>query len=171
MFVMSGIVEAEGVTVVITKPTLNLAFFDTRPLSEFTADAPDVANWYVGGHSLGGVRSCMLADSPTPGVVGAEVSGLILFASYCANDLSGSGLPVLSIGGSNDLLSTPQKIADGAPLLPSDTLFIEIEGANHAQFGNYGLQPGDGEATISSEQQRTEITRALAAFLSAGTTE
>ena len=57
---LSGIVADSGATVVITEPTLNLAFFDTRPLSEFTADAPDVSEWYVGGHSLGGVRSCQL---------------------------------------------------------------------------------------------------------------
>lgn len=169
MFVMSGIVESEGVTVVITKPTLNLAFFDTRQLSEFTADAPDVTEWYVGGHSLGGVRSCMLADGSMPGVVGSEVAGLILFASYCATDLSGSGLPVLSISGSNDLLSTPEKIGDAAPLLPTDATFVEIEGGNHAQFGNYGLQSRDGEATISSEQQRAEVTKALEGFLATGT--
>jgi pimeloyl-ACP methyl ester carboxylesterase len=171
MYVMSGIVEAEGVTVVITKPTLNLALFDVRPLTDFTADAPAVTAWYLGGHSLGGVRSCMLADTSGAADTDAEISGLILFASYCANDLSSTGLPVLSIGGSNDLLSTPKKITDAAPLLPAGTPFVEIDGANHAQFGNYGAQPGDGEATISSKHQRAEITRALATFLAAGIAE
>lgn len=157
MYKLTGIVEESGVTVVITKPTLNLAFFDQRPLSTFTADAPEVDEWSVGGHSLGGVRACQLADAP-------DVSGLVLFGSYCANDLSQSGLNVLSIGGSEDGLTTPDKIDGAASLLPGSTDFVEIEGLNHAGFGDYGRQSGDGEATIDRTQARAEITDALAAF-------
>lgn len=157
MFKLSSIVEA-GVTVVITKPTLNLAFFDARPLSTFEQDVPDVSRWFVGGHSLGGVKACMLADAP-------DVAGLVLFGSYCANDLTDSGLPVLSIAGSEDHLSTPQKITSAASLLPADTTFVEIEGANHAAFGDYGKQSGDGVATITADDARDAITDALEPFL------
>ena len=153
MFKLSSIVEA-GVTVVITKPTLNLAFFDSRPLSSFTADAPGVTEWFVGGHSLGGVKACMLADDPA-------VSGLILFGSYCANDLSETALQVVSISGSEDGLSTPEKIANAAAMLPDDTEFVEIDGANHASFGDYGVQSGDGEATIDTDAVRDAITAVL----------
>ena len=149
-------VAREGVTIVITKPTLNLAFFDLRPLSAFTELAPGIEEWSVGGHSLGGVRACQLAE-------GAD--GLVLFASYCANDLSESGLPALSISASEDGLSTPQKIDDAAHLLPGDTVFVEIEGGNHAGFGAYGPQPGDGRATIPDAEVRREITDALGPFL------
>ena len=158
MYKLAGIVERTGATIVITKPTLNLAFFDQRPLTTFTADAPGVDRWFVGGHSLGGVRACMLADDPA-------VSGLILFGSYCANDLADSGLEVLSISGSRDGLTTPEKIADARPLLPTDATFVEIEGLNHAGFGDYGTQPGDNSATIPTDQQRDEITDALATVL------
>lgn len=156
MYKLSALVE-EGTTVVITKPTLNLAFFDTRPLETFEADAPEVTDWLVGGHSLGGVRACMLADDP-------GVAGLVLFGSYCANDLSDTDLPVLSIAGSEDGLSTPEKIADARPLLPGDATLVEIEGANHSRFGDYGHQNGDGDATVSSGQVRDEIASAFAAF-------
>jgi len=158
LYKLSGVVEEAGVTVVITKPTLNLAFFDQRPLSTFTAAAPDVDSWFVGGHSLGGVRACQLADDPA-------VSGLVLFGSYCANDLSDSSLDVLSLAGSDDGLRTPEKVADARVRLPEDATMIEIEGANHASFGDYGVQPGDGTASISSEQARAEITRVLVAAL------
>ena len=158
MYKLAGIVGRTGATVVITKPTLNLAFFDQRPLTTFTADAPGVDRWFVGGHSLGGVRACMLADDPA-------VTGLILFGSYCANDLADSGLEVLSISGSRDGLTTPEKIADARPLLPTDATFVEIEGLNHAGFGDYGTQPGDNSATIPTDQQRDEITDALATVL------
>jgi hypothetical protein len=158
LYKLSGIVERTGATIVITKPTLNLAFFDQRPLSTFTADAPGVDRWFVGGHSLGGVRACMLADDPA-------VAGLVLFGSYCANDLADSGLEVVSIAGSRDGLSTPAKIADARPLLPADADFVEIEGLNHAGFGDYGKQPGDNAATISTDEERDEITDALATVL------
>ena len=154
LYKLSGIVEQSGATVVITKPTLNLAFFDTRPLSVFEADAPDVTRWFVGGHSLGGVRACQLAG--TDGTV-----GLVLFGSYCANDLSDSGLEVLSISGSDDGLSTPAKIDSAKNLLPEHTNFVQIEGLNHAGFGDYGVQPGDGVATLTDAQERAAITDQL----------
>ena len=154
LYKLSGIVEQTGATVVITKPTLNLAFFDTRPVSLFEADAPDVTRWFVGGHSLGGVRACQLAG--TDGTV-----GLVLFGSYCANDLSGSGLEVLSISGSNDGLSTPEKIDATKRLLPEHANFVEVEGLNHAGFGDYGAQPGDGVSTLTDEQERAAITDLL----------
>lgn len=152
---LAGVVD-EGATVVITKPTLNLAFVDVRPLEAFTDLVPGVDEWFVGGHSLGGVRACQLAD---------DAAGLVLFGSYCANDLSDSGLSVLSISGSEDGLSTPEKIDDAAHLLPAETTFVVIEGGNHAGFGAYGPQAGDGGATIPDAEIRTQITDALTPFL------
>ncbi|GAA1520487.1 pimeloyl-ACP methyl ester carboxylesterase [Agromyces terreus] len=154
---LADAVAETGTTVVITKPTLNLAFFDLRPLSTFTGHAPDVDEWYVGGHSLGGVKACMMAADE-------EVAGIVFFGSYCANDVSGDDLSVLSISGSEDGLSTPDKIEGAAHLVPADTTFVEIEGANHASFGDYGVQPGDGVATASDDDVRAQITEALVAF-------
>jgi pimeloyl-ACP methyl ester carboxylesterase len=147
--------------VVITKPVLNLAFFDLRPLDAFTAAVPNTTRWFVGGHSLGGVRACMLADD-TP--AGTAVAGLVLFGSYCASAVD-DDLPVLSISGSEDGLSTPAKIDDTADLLPADTTFVQIDGANHASFGAYGDQPGDGMATITATESEQAITDALASFV------
>lgn len=146
----------DGVTVVITRPWLNLAFFDPRPLTTFTDLAPDVTSWAVGGHSLGGVRACQLAT---------DADALVLFASYCANDLSASGLPVLSLSGSEDGLSTPQKIAEAKAELPANATFVEIPGASHASFGAYGPQPGDGTPTADPAEVDRVIAEELAAFL------
>lgn len=153
--ILQGLAE-DGVTVVITRPWLNLAFFDPRGLDAFTSAAPDVDVWSVGGHSLGGVRACQLAS---------DADALVLFASYCANDLSETGLPVLSLSGSEDGLSTPQKIADAQDQLPADADMEEIEGASHASFGDYGPQEGDGTPTISSDDMHAEVTRLTEAFL------
>lgn len=152
---LAGLVDEGDVAVVITKPWLNLAFFDLRPLSAFTDLVPSVDTWAVGGHSLGGVRACQLAG---------DADALVLFASYCANDLSDSGLPVLSIAGSEDGLSTPEKIADARPLLPADAEMEVIEGASHASFGDYGPQAGDGTPTIDDAEMDEALTALLLAF-------
>lgn len=149
---LAGAVAEDGLTVVITRPWLNLAFFDPRPLSAFTDLVPGIDSWAVGGHSLGGVRACQLAG---------DADALVLFASYCATDLSDSGLPVLSLAGAEDGLSTPEKIAGAADLLPADAVFVEIAGAAHSSFGDYGPQPGDGTPTISDADMRATLTAAL----------
>lgn len=153
--ILQGLAE-DGVTVVITRPWLNLAFFDPRGLGAFTSAAPEVEVWGVGGHSLGGVRACQLAS---------EADALVLFGSYCANDLSESGLPVLSLSGSEDGLSTPEKIADARDELPAEAQMVEIDGASHASFGDYGPQDGDGTPSISSDEMHAEVTRLVDAFL------
>lgn len=152
---LAGLVAEGDVSVVITKPWLNLAFFDLRPLGAFTDLVPGVDAWAVGGHSLGGVRACQLAG---------DADALVLFASYCANDLSDTDLTVLSIAGSEDGLSTPEKIADARAMLPADAQMEVIEGASHASFGDYGPQPGDGTPTITDAEMDAELTALLLAF-------
>ena len=72
---------AQGRTVVIVQSFLNLPLLETRPLSEFTDLAPEVDAWAVGGHSMGGVQACRVADAEPE-----AVHALVLFASYCADD-------------------------------------------------------------------------------------
>ena len=50
-------------------------------------------------------------------------------------------------------------------ILPSDTIRVEIAGGNHAQFGWYGNQPGDNEATIRREIQQEQIVNATIQLL------
>jgi pimeloyl-ACP methyl ester carboxylesterase len=160
--VLSGVVRS-GVTVIIVRPVLGFGLFDWRALTDFTSAAPEISHWAVGGHSLGGVRACGYAESDP------RVDGLVLFGSYCATtDLSGrTDLPVLSLGGSEDGLSTPDDIERYRDRLPPDAAVVQIEGSNHAQFGAYGDQAGDGTATLTDEEARVEIDRSLRSFFAA----
>lgn len=162
LYKLAGTVEKTGATIVITKPVLNLAILDQRPLSTFTDAVPAVSTWFVGGHSIGGVRACLLADDP-------EVAGLVLFGSYCAAAPERTDLRALSLSGSTDGLSTPEKIADSADLLPADTRFVGLEGVNHALFGDYGVENGDGMAAMPTGAVAAEITRELTEFLAEAT--
>ena len=152
--ILQGLAE-DGVTVVITRPWLNLAFFDLRDLDAFTSVAPDIHAWAVGGHSLGGVRACQLA---------ADADALVLFGSYCSVDVSSDDPAVLSISGSEDGLSTPAKVDAARKLLPADAELVQIAGASHASFGDYGPQSGDGTPTISDDDMHAEVSALLTAF-------
>lgn len=156
---LAGIADA-GVTVEIVRPVLNFAIVDTRPLSSFESLSPKVGTWLIGGHSLGGVKACEYATQK-------GVAGLVLFGSYCANDLSGTSLPVVSIAGSRDGLSTPAKIAAARHLLPASAELDTISGSVHGQFGDYGVQPGDGTPTVSDAVVKAAITKDVLAFLQA----
>ena len=48
--------------------------------------------------------------------------------------------------------------------LPLDTTEIILEGGCHSQFGNYGLQKGDGICAISSDEQLKLTVKAISEF-------
>jgi len=142
-----------GVTVVLVKVPFRLAVFDINAADKVYSAVSGVSRWYIGGHSLGGAMASSY-------VAGNEdkLSGLILLGAYPVND---SPIPTLCIYGSEDIMLDKTKLAGVANVL-------RIEGGNHAQFGNYGLQEGDGTAVISREEQQTIAADAMLAFINGG---
>jgi hypothetical protein len=149
--------------VVIAPMPLNLAILAPNRAGEVMAAFPEVEPWAIGGHSLGGAMAARFAHEASP-----PVQGLALWAAYPASgdDLSGSDLAVTSVYGTRDGLATPDELAASRMLLPPDTVWVAIEGGNHAQFGWYGPQNGDNEASISREEQQAQIIDATANLLS-----
>ena len=97
---------------------------------------------------------------------GGSWDGLVLLASYSASDLSDDGLDVLCVRGSEDGVLDERAYADNRPNLPRDAQEVVIRGGNHAQFGSYGPQAGDGAPGISAEEQRKIVADEIAqAFL------
>lgn len=155
-------IAEEGFLVVIPPMPLNLAFFAPDRAAEVISAFPEIKHWAVGGHSLGGAMTARFGhQNPGP------VAGLALWASYPASsdDLSGQDLAVASIYGTRDGVATVEEISASRPLLPPDTQWAAIEGGNHAQFGWYGPQSGDNEATISREEQQAQIVAATLELL------
>ncbi|BCW65978.1 hypothetical protein NicSoilB4_07410 [Arthrobacter sp. NicSoilB4] len=149
-----------GYLVVILKVPLGIALLNTGQARGAMDRHPDITSWAVGGHSLGGVSAAGFASS------NADVAGLLLFASYPAESMTDSShLSVLSISGSNDGLTTPDKIAASKPLLPPATVYATVEGGVHAFFGDYGDQPGDGEPGISRQQAQQQIAAESVRFM------
>lgn len=155
-------IAAAGYLVVIPEMPLNFAVFSPDMANDVLAAYPDIKQWAIGGHSLGGAMAAKYVyDNP------AAVDGLAFWAAYPAesNSLTGAELPITSIWGSVDGVATPDDIAASEPFLPVGTMWVEIVGGNHAQFGWYGDQEGDNPAGISREEQQGQTVAATVALL------
>jgi pimeloyl-ACP methyl ester carboxylesterase len=158
-------IAAQGYLVILVRVNLNLAFFDIEAGAPALKDYPQIACWVTGGHSLGGVAAAYFAHNHP------EIKGIVFWASYPADDrLKNSGIKMLSIYGTEDGgLDNGAKIEQYKAFQPADTEFVVIQGGNHGQFGDYGPQPGDKPATISSESQWQQVTDATVRFLASCT--
>ncbi len=153
-------IAEQGYFVALVPAPLNLAFFDINVAASVQAQYPEISHWVVGGHSLGGVAASVYAKDHLD-----ELDGIVFFASYPAdNSLKNTDLNVFSIYGTRDMAGM-EKFDETKSLLPTQTQYVVIDGGNHAQFGSYGFQPGDNEATISPEEQWTQISTATVEFL------
>ena len=142
-----------GHTVFAPKMPLNLAVFDLSAADEIIANNPEIEFWVIGGHSLGGAMAAEYTLNNDD-----KIDGLVLWASFPADgaDLSNFDIEAVSIFGSNDGLASPEEIQESAVRLPADTIFAEVNGGNHAQFGDYGTQSGDNVAYIPLDRQITQ---------------
>lgn len=173
IFYPGGLIEAEayaptvrpiaeaGYLTIITPMPLNLAVLNSGAAADVMGAYPEIENWVIGGHSLGGSMAASYADKNT------AIDGLALWASYPAEstDLSNQSIAVTSIYGTLDGLAAPEKVLAGKPRLPDDTIWVPIEGGNHAQFGSYGPQEGDKPAIISREEQQAQVVEATLELL------
>lgn len=154
-------IAAEGYLVILLPVQLNLALFDVDAADPAIAAFPEIRHWVVGGHSLGGVAAASYANKHP------DLDGVVFWASYPANDsLKNTEIKVLSIYGTLDMGGMDSFEASRSNL-PADAKFVVIDGGNHAQFGDYGFQPGDNQAAISRADQQKQVVDATLKFLKA----
>ena len=146
-----------GFTCVLVKMPFNLAFFDIDAADGARAAAPDVTRWYLGGHSLGGAMAAKYLAGHAD-----EFVGLLLCASYATEDLSADDLSILSAYGTQDGVLNRDSYQSNWKNLPPSAQELVIDGGNHAQFGDYGAQDGDGEASIAPAEQIAKTADAFA---------
>ena len=133
---------------VLLKMPLNLAVLDMDAAQGIPELFPQVAHWYLAGHSLGGSMAASFAGKQ-PGTY----EGLILLAAYSTADLAETGLKVCSLYGDRDGVLNREKYQQYRPNLPKNTLELVLEGGNHAGFGSYGPQEGDGASALEAGVQ------------------
>ena len=152
-------IAQKGILCILPEMPLNLAVFDINAADTHISAYPEIRHWYVGGHSLGGSMAASYASKNND-----KVEGLVLLASYSSADISSGGMRALSLYGSKDGVLNRESYQNNKSNLPVDFTEIVLPGANHAGFGCYGPQKGDGKAGITSEQQQTDTAKAVAEF-------
>ena len=139
-----------GLTCVLVEMPFRMAIFNADAAEDVMAQFPDIKHWYIAGHSLGGaMASQFAADHPD------EIDGLILLGAYLYGDYPPAD--TRTVYGSLN-----QSVEDEIDYTEN---VVEIQGGNHAQFGNYGPQKGDAPATISAEEQQAQTVEAVADFI------
>lgn len=140
------LVAGEGIDCYLVRMPFNLALFGQDRAASVMAAYPH-DRWFLAGHSLGGAMAAGWA-AKHPGTL----EGLALLAAYPISELP-EGLKVLTLYGSEDGVLNRGRLEKAAQYLPEGAVTKVLPGGNHAQFGDYGAQKGDGEATISPEAQ------------------
>ncbi|NLC32172.1 MAG: hypothetical protein GX781_02605 [Clostridiales bacterium] len=145
---LAGLANKGYSSVLIDMP-LNLAIFGINQASKVYQTFPEIEHWFLSGHSLGGAMASSYSQKHS-----SKLSGLILLGAYPLNK---PNLPTLAIYGTFD-----QGI-DQDKLFGVDS--VEISGGNHAYFGDYGEQKGDGTAGIQRKEQQHQTIEAIDEFI------
>lgn len=142
--------KAKGYSCVLVSMPLNMAIFDANAAEEVFDKLPDMKQWYIAGHSMGGAMASDYASKHQE-----KVKGLILLGAYIYGDYPPE--KSLTIYGTfNDNLEKNINYTEN---------IVKIQGGNHAQFGNYGKQKNDPDATISAEEQQNITVDAIVDFI------
>ena len=137
----------QGMDVCLVKMPFRLAVFGVNKADQVMKQH-DYARWHIGGHSLGGAMAASYAAAHS-----AEISGVYMLAAYPSKPLD-ENTRALIIYGSEDGVLNMERLQQAERYLPGNSAVYVIEGGNHAQFGNYGIQEGDGDDAVSAEEQQ-----------------
>ena len=139
-----------GFTCVLLDMPFHLAFFAPDSANTVYEMLPSIDNWYVTGHSLGGAMASSYASKNPEKIEGLVVMGAYVYGDYPQKN-------ALTIYGTFN--SNLEKSIDY-----TDNIVI-LDGGNHAQFGNYGRQKGDPDATITPKEQQRQTIDAMLDFI------
>lgn len=148
--ILEKIKQRSGITCILVKMPFNMAIFDANAADKIIDQFPAIKNWYIGGHSMGGAMASGYASKHQDTVKGLILLGAYIYGEYPADQ-------ALTVYGTFNT-SVAEKINYTGNI-------VVIEGGNHAQFGNYGKQKGDPDATITSEEQQNTAVEAIKKFL------
>lgn len=146
----------KGIFCVLVHMPDNLAVLDVNAAKDVMAKYSDIKEWYIAGHSLGGVMSAeyIAQNSNT-------LKGIILLGSYTTADLSQENIKKLSMYGTEDKVLNIDKYNEAKKNLGDDYVEIVIPGGCHSNFGDYGMQEGDGNPTITRDEQMNITANAI----------
>ena len=134
----------------------DMAIFGQNKADDIYKNYPNYKKYYLAGHSMGGAMIANYAAKTSN-----QVDGLFMLAAYPTENLTAAEYPILFIYGINDGVVNRDKLATVLTLTPASAVNYEIPGGNHAYFGDYGEQSGDGTATIKPITQQKITVREI----------
>jgi len=160
----------DGIDCFLPDMPLHFAIFAVNKADSIITDDAysGYTNWYVGGHSLGGASAALYAANSKSTLSDKGIRGLVMLAAFETKDMTDTDIRALVIYGSNDGVLDMTKLEAGRSCFKeANYTEICIDGGNHAQFGLYGKQDGDGEATISTDEQLRQTVEYIEEFVEA----
>lgn len=157
-------IAEEGYLVVVPSMPINMAIFNTGAADEIIDHFSGIEHWAIAGHSVGGTSAAIYtAKNPE------RIDGLAIWASYPADstDLSTASQQVYSIYGELDEGVDREGVGARKHLLPPDTVYVEISGGDHHQFGTYLVKDGEDRSTTPRDLQQAQIIQATLDMLAA----
>ena len=148
------LVARGGVDCFVVSPPANMAFLGENMMEECLREN-QYGHWILGGHSLGGLVAASYVSSHPQ-----QADGLVLLASYAPGPIDQS-IAVCSVYGSEDGVLNRELYAEAQSRLPQGHAEVCLEGGNHAYFGSYGPQRGDGKAALTPAQQQEQTAQAI----------
>ncbi|MGI9290209.1 MAG: alpha/beta hydrolase [Gammaproteobacteria bacterium] len=128
--------EAAALGYLVVAPTLpfDFAIFAPNKADEVRAAHPEIEQWIIAGHSMGGAMVGTYADSNRD-----NLAGMIVFDSHppASNNLSEVDFPVLLFERARLDGSRSQKFIDNQYLYPESAELVLIPGAQHMYYGSF----------------------------------
>ncbi len=146
-------IAARGYLVVGVSMPFDFSIFAPNRADEVRDAFPQIRQWVIAGHSMGGAMASRYAFGHQQ-----DLAGLILWDSYPpgSNSLADSRLPIVHIHRATLDGEPPQKFIEQRHLFPPASRWVPISGGNHMYFGSFigGAYEEEWEAVIEREQQQ-----------------
>lgn len=146
LYKMGRVAVEVGAPVYVLRPPFNAAIFSVNAASR-VIDSHGLEKPWVGGHSLGGISAARFAERTDH-----PIGGLFLLGSYSDRDLGEAPFPMVSLMGDNDTVINRDNYRNAQSNLGDDARIVDVPGLNHADFGNYGAQRGDGPSNLVDDE-------------------
>jgi pimeloyl-ACP methyl ester carboxylesterase len=125
-------IAAAGYLVVLVPMPFQLAVMDIDAATKVISAYPEINDWAIAGHSLGGSMAARYAHHHPE-----NIAGLVMWDAYAPDDMTGSTQAVRMIHRSNQAGDPPEDYTPHLASLPEQTDFVPLKGGQHLNFGNF----------------------------------
>ncbi|MSO96814.1 MAG: hypothetical protein EXR11_01145 [Rhodospirillaceae bacterium] len=155
---------AAGYRVIVVPMPFELAILGIERAAEVQAANPDLKNWVIMGHSLGGASASVFANKH-----GETLDGVVIWDSYPPTfaSLADFQKPVWHIHRATPDGAPPESFVKQRGLFPRDSHWVPVPGGIHMNFGSFtggGYQEDWAPSISRADQHKIVIAATLQAL-------